>query len=102
MAVDYHQVKELFQSALEHDANSRSAFLDSVCNGDYALRREVEVMLAYHDEAEGFIEAPAFAIAAELIAHDEIEIIEGKRIGPYKIIREIGRGGMGAVFPAGG
>jgi serine/threonine-protein kinase len=97
---DYHRVKELFQSALERDANERAAFLAEACNGDGALRAEVESMIACHEEASSFIEAPAFDIAAELLANEEMESVEGRRIGPYKLIREIGRGGMGAVYLA--
>ena len=63
-------------------------------------RVEVESMVACFEPAAGFIEAPAFEIAADLLAHAEMESIDGKHIGPYRIIREIGRGGMGTVYLA--
>jgi hypothetical protein len=47
----WKEVKELFASALEHDAGKRAAFLDEVCREDPGLRREVESLLASHQEA---------------------------------------------------
>jgi len=97
---DYHRVKELFHSALELEPDERAAYLDATCDGDDSLRAEVESMIGCHAQAESFIEAPAFELAADLLAHAEMESIEGKHIGPYRIIREIGRGGMGTVYLA--
>src|ERR1051325_514669 len=97
---DYHRVKELFHSALELEPGQRAAYLDATCDGDDSLRAEVESMIGCHAQAESFIEAPAFELAADLLAHAETESIEGKPIGPCRIIREIGRGGMGTVYLA--
>ena len=55
----YQQVKHLFQSALELDTGARQALLDSACGSDVSLRDEVERMLAAHEQAASFIEAPA-------------------------------------------
>ncbi len=96
----YHRIKELFHSTLEREPDQRAAFLAAACDGDDSLRDEVESMIACHDEAGSFIEAPALEVAAGLLANEECESIEGKRIGPYKVIREIGRGGMGTVYLA--
>jgi serine/threonine protein kinase len=97
---DYHRVKELFQTALALEPDQMAAYLDVTCEGDDSLRAEVESLIGSHAQAGGFIDAPAFEFAADLLAHAETESIEGKHIGPYRIIREIGRGGMGTVYLA--
>ncbi|HJQ27062.1 MAG TPA: serine/threonine-protein kinase [Blastocatellia bacterium] len=96
----YQQVKRLFHAALERLPGERRAFLDSECTGSEALRQAVEQLLVAHEQAASFIEAPALQRAAPLLAGEAAAAIEGRAIGPYRIIREIGHGGMGAVYLA--
>jgi len=96
----YHQLKELFQSALDRDPGQRAEFLQQACDGDAVLRAEVEEMLAAYEQDASFLEAPAFAVGAELLADGQTGLMVGRRIGPYKVLREIGHGGMGAVYLA--
>src|SRR5262249_54136806 len=72
-------------------------FLDEACAGDAALRGEVERLLAADAEASGFLEASVADVAR---AVRPAEPREGRRIGAYTIAREIGHGGMGAVYLA--
>lgn len=82
------------------------ALLDELCAGDVDLRRDVEALLARVDDARVFLEAPPAAVAAAVIeeetraADEESRRAEGRRIGAYRIVREIGRGGMARVFLA--
>jgi len=92
----WHQVKELFNAALECETGLRAVFLDRNCAGDPALRAEVEALLAEEEKLGSFIAEPAIGA----LSNPEPEPVEGRRIGPYKIIRELGHGGMGAVFLA--
>src|SRR5512145_1806702 len=92
----WQQVKHLFQSVVERETSERAAFLDQACAGDPDLRRELETLLASDERAENFLEAPA----AKLRTDQPAESPSGRRIGPYQIVREIGRGGMGAVYLA--
>jgi eukaryotic-like serine/threonine-protein kinase len=96
----YHKVKELFQETLEMDAQTRGAFLANVCADDLTLKAEVERLIALNEEPEDFIKGPAFQMQNQPRATVVPEPIEGKIIGSYKIIREIGHGGMGAVYLA--
>jgi non-specific serine/threonine protein kinase/serine/threonine-protein kinase len=98
------RVDELVQTALSCEPSEQAALLDAACDGDAALRAEVESLLGYRERVRDFIEAPALSLAAEWLAggggDDGADVVEGQRIGPYRVIREIGRGGMGAVFLA--
>src|SRR5712692_6719494 len=93
----WRQIEDAFQAALDCEPERRSAFLDAACGGDQSLREEVESLLASHEKA-GFTEAPAFQDAVRLL--EKNHSLAGKRIGPYRVIREIGHGGMGAVYLA--
>src|SRR6185369_6294221 len=75
---------------------------DDVCNGDVALRREVESQIANQLQASKFLEEPAFKHAVELIAdpQTETESMEGRTISHYAILRKLGAGGMGEVYLA--
>ena len=55
----WQQLDKLFHSALERRTEERAAFLDEACAGDESLRRQVEALLAAHDEARSFIERPS-------------------------------------------
>lgn len=96
----WQQVKALFEAALEREPRERGAFLDRAANGDDELLNEVASLLDFDGRAAAFIEAPAAVAVPELFADTQIEPIEGRRIGPYEILKEIGHGGMGAVYLA--
>lgn len=94
------QLKELFRSAIECEPPQRAAYLDQACASDPALREEIESLLASHDDAETFIETPAFVNTVKAITESHSEQVAGQRIGKYQLVREIGRGGMGTVYMA--
>jgi non-specific serine/threonine protein kinase/serine/threonine-protein kinase len=100
----WKQVKEIFNAALDRPADEREAFLDEACGADLSLRQQVERLINSHQQAGDFIEDRA-ATAHDSLLTDEPVTLEpdpmiGRQVGSYKLIREIGRGGMGAVYLA--
>lgn len=95
----WRRVEDLYHRALELDESGRAEFLEYSCRDDEALQHEVESLLAHEKAAEHFIESPALEVMGKLVAN-ESGITRGapKRIGAYRIIREIGRGGMAVVY----
>jgi eukaryotic-like serine/threonine-protein kinase len=94
----FQRCEELFHSALALDGAAREAFLREACTSDLALRGEVERLLSAHARAGDFIGSPAVARPSSW--EDTEASWTGRRIGPYSIVRELGRGGMGAVYLA--
>ncbi|HEY3663701.1 MAG TPA: serine/threonine-protein kinase [Chthoniobacterales bacterium] len=92
------RVKELFAAAADLDPGQRATFLELECGGDEALRRELESLLESDERTDGFIEQPAFEIPRDLFSGEEPFV--GRQFGTYQVIREIGRGGLGAVYLA--
>ena len=97
----WQQVERLYHSTLAKPPQERSAFLLEACAGDEALRREVESLLAYEDHAENFIESPALEVAAKMMADEHSQAVgAGQSFNQYRIVSQLGAGGMGEVFLA--
>jgi len=90
----WREVERLFARVVDLDPASRAAILDREGAGG-AVRREVERLLTHDQGATGRIAAPIRTAIATTAPGAQRE-----RIGPYRILRELGRGGMGAVFLA--
>jgi serine/threonine protein kinase len=95
----WHAAKAIFQAALERDPGERAAFLDAACAGDEALRAAVDDLLAADATAGDFLQTPVWRAEALAPAEDD-RGLDGQLVGPYRIIRRIGEGGMGAVHLA--
>jgi eukaryotic-like serine/threonine-protein kinase len=94
----YQKVKEIFHAASERQPGTRTEFIVEACAGDDLLLREVESLLDFQSHSENFIENSAFEVGAKLITGDHE--FKGRRVGHYRLIRELGYGGMGAVYLA--
>lgn len=98
-SINWLQVKEIFSAALDLPPAEREDFIREKC-GDEAIIVEVESLLAAYEEADNFIESPAFRPVQDFVKDGQRSSMSGKIIGVYKIEKEIGRGGMGAVYLA--
>ena len=96
MPEKWDQVRELFSLALERVPEERNSFLRQACAGDASLLAEIESLLSSFDGAATFLEDSP---AADLLSA-ESRAMAGRRIGAYRIIREIGQGGMAVVYLA--
>ena len=104
MNANWPKVKELFSEAVKLDPQERIPFLNQACAADENLRSEVLGLLSAHDSSGDFIQHPALVdvgfMVNDVSTDTNHSAVTGQHIGTYEIIRELGRGGMGAVYLA--
>ncbi|MEX1311266.1 MAG: serine/threonine-protein kinase, partial [Candidatus Sulfomarinibacteraceae bacterium] len=97
----WRRVREVFDRVVDLAPEQRRAALDELCRGDADLRREVESLVLQSDDAETGIPRIIEAAARVVVDQPHSEPTGApQRIGPYRILELLGRGGMGSVFLA--
>lgn len=89
----------IFKAAAKLPADQRASFLDQACDGDPLLRREVESLLEEHDAPGSFLSSLS-GEPGRTVHHQSVLERPGMTIGPYKLLQQIGEGGMGTVYMA--
>jgi serine/threonine-protein kinase len=103
-AVRWKKIDDLLQEALQLPPDEHEQFLNQACHGDTALLQEVRSLLNSHSELDGFLETPAIDMAARSMALNEVQesapSLTGQVISHYRVLKQLGSGGMGVVWLA--
>jgi serine/threonine protein kinase/Flp pilus assembly protein TadD len=99
MPLSVTEVDAVFAAAVELSSPAeRAEYVRRVCGENAELGKRVEELLAAHFEAGDFLERPPATVLHRI--DEEIHAAPGTVIGPYKLLQQIGEGGMGVVFMA--
>lgn len=96
----FRRVDAVFDAVLDLPPGEQTAYLERACAGDPELHNEVRALLRAHRRSAGILEAPAARVAALLDDVESPSAPVAPRIGPFRIVHELGQGGMGRVFLA--
>ncbi len=96
----WEQIEGIFTSALEQPAEARERFVAHACDGDEDLGREVMSLLNSADSAGDYFADLAGRAGVPTVDESESDGLQGRRVGKYRLVQLIGRGGMGAVYLA--
>jgi serine/threonine protein kinase len=88
----FRQIRNLFEAALERPSDARNSFLQEACHNDEELLIEVGRLLVAHGEPTAWIDSSVLGQARPRL--------EGRQVGAYEILRQLGEGGMGTVYLA--
>lgn len=94
------QVESVFHAALDLPEEDRSRYINEACNGDERLAAEVSSLVSTFEHSNGFMEQPALSLGLNVIHRSSQESLIGKTFGVYRIISQLGKGGMGEVYLA--
>jgi serine/threonine protein kinase len=95
----FRQIRNLFEAALDRPTADRPVWLEDACMGDADLRNEVEALLTHYHQRSLMVDKPV----VDLFSPAGVDVLsrwEGRRVGAWEILREIGRGGMATVYLA--
>jgi len=95
-STDWERVTALFAAALEQPSKNRTAFLAAECGGDDVLCETVLALLEADEHSHSLLDG----VATDVVQIVDVTLLVNDRIGPYRILRQLGVGGMGAVYLA--